>query len=229
MVGRLPDISDPGTWQLIARDSYEAIMNPDTATHQPIPPKSWTIQNSHLLCIGIGAENAFPSWYTGGWAAQRLLISPGNTNFLPNIQTVNRRLKLGTLNLFDVPKLADSWLLYVKFPRWFIDASIEVWAYQGRDLDAMNNGAIRVEASQISQAATAGVILEPDIQRQGAIILNEALAALALEMNAPPTMASNLVILQPGGYFELPYGFKGQIQGIWASAGSGFAKVREFF
>lgn len=227
--GRLPDISEAGQWQLIARQSYAAVLNPEATTHVPIPPKTWTIENSHLLCIGIGCENSLPSWYTGGWAAQRLLLSPGATVFLPNVQTINRKLKLGSLNLFDAPKLAATWLLYVKFPRWFIDASIEIWAYQGRDLDAMNNGAIQAVPNTIPQSATAVEILEANVERKGAIIMNESNSPLALEMDGTPTMGSNLVVLQPGGYFEIPYGFKGQIQGIWNSAGSGFAKVREFF
>ena len=227
--GRLPDISEAGQWQLIARNSYTAVMHPETASHEPIPPKSWTIENSHLLCIGVGSENSLPSWYTGGWADQRLVFTPGTTDFLPTCQTVSKRLKLGSLNLFDAPKLTATWLLSVKFPRWFLDASIEIWAYRGRDLDAMNAGAVQLLPGTISQSATAVVVLDADTERQGAIILNEATVAMALELDGAPTMTSNLVILQPGGYFELPYGWKGQVQGIWASAGNGFAKVREFF
>jgi hypothetical protein len=119
-------------------------------------------------------------------------------------------------------------MLGLRFPHWLKQITFEVWRYDGLDFDTFNYGSVLAVPNTIPQSATAVVLLDSNVDRQGAIIMNESSAALAIEFDGIPSMAENLVIVQPGGYFEIPYAFKGAVQGVWASAGTGFAKIREF-
>lgn len=224
----IPDIGSNLEWDLVARATYAAVENGD-GTYKPIPAKQFLIQGSYVLMIGIKTELAPANWYTGGWASQRLLTSPSSqSEFTADVQTCSFRLKRGQLNLCLFPKHQPTWLLGLRFPHWLKNITVEVWRYDGRDLDVFTTGAIAVVPNIIPQSATAVVLLAADVTRQGAILLNEAEVPLAIEFDAVPSMSANLVVLQPHGYFEVPYAFKGEIQGIWATAGDGFVKIREF-
>jgi len=48
-----------------------------------------------------------------------------------------------------------------------------------------------------------------------------------MDLDAAATAADYAAKLDPGGYYEVPFGFTGAISGIW-SAANGNALVREF-
>lgn len=132
---RLPDIASNLEWNLVDRSSYTATENGD-GTYTPIPPITRIIENSHTLMIGVKSSMASPNWYTGGWAAQRLLLIPSAlTEFTANVQTCNFRLKLGVLNLCMFPKHQETWMLYLKIPKWVKQATVEIWRYDGTEQD----------------------------------------------------------------------------------------------
>lgn len=138
---KLPDIANNLEWDLVDRSVHEAVENGD-GTYTPIPPQTWIITGSHTLMIGVKSSMASPSWYTGGWAAQRLLMVPSSTTeFTANVQTSNIRLKLGVLNLCTFPKHQATWMLYLKIPKWIKQATIEIWRYDGVDQDVFTTAA----------------------------------------------------------------------------------------
>lgn len=133
-----PAFSDTLEWNLVARATYTAPIqtNNNRSYYLPIVPRSWVISDSHVLLIGVKTSEAKASWYTGGWASQRLLFVPSIVSeYTATAETSTKRLRLGSLTLFIAEKLMPTWLLYVTFPRWFVDASIEVWRYDGQDVD----------------------------------------------------------------------------------------------
>ena len=132
---RLPDIDNSLEWNLVDRSTYEAVENGD-GSYTPIPPKTWILEDTYTLMIGVKSTMASPAWYTGGWAAQRLLMIPSSTTeFTANVQTCNFRLKLGVLNLCNFPKHQSTWMLYLKIPKWIKQATVEIWRYDGTDQD----------------------------------------------------------------------------------------------
>jgi hypothetical protein len=51
------------------------------------------------------------------------------------VQASKRWVRLRTLNLLIFPKFTTTWILDIAFPYWLPDVSIEVWRYDGRDID----------------------------------------------------------------------------------------------
>jgi len=78
-------------------------------------------------------------------------------------------------------------------------------------------------ASSIASVA----ILAANANRKGATIWNASTATLFMDLDAAATAADYAAKLDPGGYYEVPFGFTGAISGIW-SAANGNALVREF-
>ena len=84
-------------------------------------------------------------------------------------------------------------------------------------------------ANQTSvDAATASTaILAANSNRKGASILNQSTATLYLEYDGSASIATAAIVMLPNDYYEGPFGYTGQISGIW-SAANGKAIVCEF-
>ncbi|MBF2025614.1 MAG: hypothetical protein IGS48_02445 [Oscillatoriales cyanobacterium C42_A2020_001] len=204
---------------MVDRQTYTAVENGD-GTYTPIPPKTWIIENSHVLQIGVKSSMAMPSWYTGAWVAQRLLMLPSTTSeFIANVQTCNYRLRLGVLNLVTFPKHQSTWMLYVKIPKWIKQALVEIWRYDGRDETVFDLGADDIQAAQFNQTTETIVFVAANPNRKGVVISNKG---------SEPLVLSTGVTLEADAYYETPFGFSGQITGAWVAPGAGYADVRDF-
>ena len=72
------------------------------------------------------------------------------------------------------------------------------------------------------------LFLAENARRQGASIFNESSARLYLLLFSSVSSATNYTVeVAPGGYFETPYRYGGEIRGIWSAAVGG-ARVTEF-
>lgn len=225
---RLPDLLNNLEWNIVGRESLQAKENGD-GTYTPIPPRNWVIENSHVVVVGVKSTMAMPNWYTGGWVSQQLSILPGSTSdFVAQMQTGSQRIRLGILNLLVFPKHLDVWILYLKIPKWIKQADVEVWRYDGRDLDLFYTGSTESDPFQVDQSTIPITLLPTNPDRRGATILNSGTARLAIELNGVPSFTTSFVILDPTGYYELPFGFQGAVNGVWELAGNGHAEIREF-
>lgn len=83
-------------------------------------------------------------------------------------------------------------------------------------------------------ASAASVQLFADIDLQatvlGRTIWNDSTATLALRFGSPAELTAGNVnaMVAAGGYFELPFGYVGQVSGKWASA-NGYARLSEIY
>jgi len=84
--------------------------------------------------------------------------------------------------------------------------------------------------SGVAASATSVTILASNTARKGATVCNDtSSAALHLRLSATAATAASggyTVALVAGGYYEVPFGYTGQIVGIWGAA-TGFANVTE--
>jgi hypothetical protein len=84
--------------------------------------------------------------------------------------------------------------------------------------------------SGVAASATSVTILASNTARKGATVCNDAASsALHLRLSATAATAASggyTVALLAGGYYEVPFGYTGQIVGIWDTA-TGFANVTE--
>lgn len=129
-----PNFTDTMEWNLVARATYQAPQTPTPYLNR-LPSRSFLIENSHVLIIGLKSNSARSYWVTGGWAAQFFPFLPSSTSEYPAIVQGKRRwLRLGVMSLVIFPKILSTWVLELQFPYWLNDISIEVWRYDGTDL-----------------------------------------------------------------------------------------------
>lgn len=62
-------------------------------------------------------------------------------------------------------------------------------------------------------------------RRVGATVYNDSLSAAWLQLGGVAAANNFTTILQPGAYYETPYGYSGGVSLLWQAAGAGFARV----
>lgn len=81
--------------------------------------------------------------------------------------------------------------------------------------------------SNVASSATAVTVLASNALRLGATIFNDSTQILYLILSATtPTSSVHTIQMSAGAYYEVPFGYRGVVQGIWASA-NGSARVTE--
>lgn len=78
----------------------------------------------------------------------------------------------------------------------------------------------------VASSASSVTVLAANTGRLGATVWNDSTAILYLKMGATASTTSATVKLAAGAYYEVPYGYTGILDGIWASA-NGYARVTE--
>ena len=83
-------------------------------------------------------------------------------------------------------------------------------------------------SSSVAASVTSGTLLAANTARIGATVANDAGGAVLYVLLGTGTASSTsyTVAVPAGGYYEVPFGYTGQIDGVWASA-SGNARITE--
>jgi hypothetical protein len=80
--------------------------------------------------------------------------------------------------------------------------------------------------SSVAASLTNVTLLASNSARLGATIYNDSQALLYLKLSPPATLTDFTVRLFPLSYYEVPFGFTGEIDGFWTRA-TGFARIGE--
>lgn len=80
--------------------------------------------------------------------------------------------------------------------------------------------------TSVVASATNVVLLASNSNRLGATIFNDSTANLYVKLGTIASTSSFTVIILPSGYYEVPFSYVAEIDGIWASA-TGHARVTE--
>ncbi len=80
--------------------------------------------------------------------------------------------------------------------------------------------------SSVAGSATNVTLLASNSTRLGATIYNDSSALLYIKLGTTASATDFTIKLFPMSYWEVPFGYTGEIDGIWASA-TGFARVDE--
>lgn len=100
----------------------------------------------------------------------------------------------------------------------------------GRQVQIMTHGAQGATGSNVAASATSVTLLSASDGRAGASIFNDTTDTtnfLYVKMGTTASTTDFAVKINAGGYFEVPYGYNGRIDGIWVAA-SGNARVVEY-
>jgi hypothetical protein len=82
--------------------------------------------------------------------------------------------------------------------------------------------------SSVAGATSSTSILAANAARLGATVYNDSTAILYLLLGSGTASTSVYTVqMGAGSYYEVPFGYTGAIQGIWASA-TGNARIAEF-
>lgn len=79
----------------------------------------------------------------------------------------------------------------------------------------------------VNDAAISTTLLSANAARTGATVHNDSTVALYLKLGATASTTSFTVKMAADSYYEVPYGYTGVIDGIWASDASGAARITE--
>lgn len=84
--------------------------------------------------------------------------------------------------------------------------------------------------AKIPLSITSVVLAAADLTRMGLVIYNDSNRVLYVRVEAGAATADNWTVkLRKDDYFELPSpAYTGEVTGIWASAGTGQARVTSF-
>lgn len=94
------------------------------------------------------------------------------------------------------------------------------------DIEVGDAVAATATLSNVSSSASNVTLLAANAARKGATIFNDSSAILYVKFGTTASTSSYTVQMAAGGYFEVPFGYTGRIDGIWASA-NGNARVTE--
>lgn len=81
--------------------------------------------------------------------------------------------------------------------------------------------------SSVSSSASNQTLLASNTDRRGAAIYNASTSVLYVKFGATASTSSFTIKMSADSYYEVPFGYTGRIDGIWASA-NGAALVTEF-
>lgn len=82
--------------------------------------------------------------------------------------------------------------------------------------------------TSVNDTAVSTTLLASNANRLGGSIYNDSTVALYAKCGATASTTSFTVIIQPNGYWEIPFHYTGIIDGIWASDASGAARITEY-
>jgi hypothetical protein len=89
-------------------------------------------------------------------------------------------------------------------------------------------GATTGTVFSVASSAASVSLLASNANRKGATITNTDANTLRLLLSAGTASATNYTApIASGGYYEVPFGFTGQIVGIWDADGAGVALMTE--
>lgn len=74
----------------------------------------------------------------------------------------------------------------------------------------------------------ATVLVAANEGRRGLTLFNHSVGSVLIDFGKAPTPQDYAVLIAPQGYYELPYIYTGEIQGLWADSGGIGVVVREF-
>lgn len=88
-------------------------------------------------------------------------------------------------------------------------------------------GATVGTTTSVASALASTVLLAANTNRNGAIIINDSNSRLYVKYGAAASITSHAARLEAHDYLEVPFGYTGVIEGIWAPNVSGSARVTE--
>ena len=164
--------------------------------------------------------------------ALRLYIAQAQTLAEMEIFDLRRLYPKPEIEIIEYPKpefFSDRRLAmraYAASYPWTLQ--IEAWSMPlSRSISLQPVTSATATSSAVNASTTSVSLLAANASRKGAIIWNASTAILYLDLDAASSNSAYAVQIGAGDYSEVPFGFTGEISGVWAAA-NGNAHIREF-
>jgi len=120
------DLENPANWQ--TRDSQSLSAPLEGLLPEYLSKVSFS---SSLIAILVDNAEAKDTWTFAGYFAKKINLPFGPPSALSIVDI--RRLWLKQKQLLILPKITNSYQVLIRFPKYFTQASVTVWEYQGLD------------------------------------------------------------------------------------------------
>jgi hypothetical protein len=164
--------------------------------------------------------------------ALRLYIAQAQTLAGIEIFDLRRLYPKPEIEIIEYPKpefFSDRCLAlraYANSYPWTLQ--IEAWSMPlSRSISLQPVTSATATSSAVNASTTSVSLLAANTSRKGATIWNASTAILYLDLDAASSNSAYAVQIGAGDYYEVPFGFTGEISGVWAAA-NGNAQIREF-
>ena len=81
--------------------------------------------------------------------------------------------------------------------------------------------------TSVADTAASVLLLAANTARVGASVQNDSTEILYLKLGTTASLADYTVKMVAGAYYEVPFGYTGRIDGIWAANSTGAALIDE--
>lgn len=185
---------------------------------------------SNLQSVKIdNSESSYPVTIQSQLTGDRITIPGECMAFLPWQFTLNDNAFTIVFDTGAPAAVVTVWLYNTPKPA-------AVWYTQGAGQVVTISGTVTVEAAKSTTATRSSVagaiadtsLLVANAARRGASVFNDSTATLYIGLGATAASTTNYTAqVAPGGLYELPANFAGEVRGIW-SAATGNARITEF-
>jgi len=87
---------------------------------------------SNIIAVLVANGEALDTWNWAGWSCQQIQLPFGPSS---NSAVNWRKLWLKNKQLLVFPKLVTTYKLFIRFPKWFTQASVTIWEYTGLQIE----------------------------------------------------------------------------------------------
>jgi len=183
--------------------------------------------NFHRYIIYVRTDKTY-------WYIDNLLTPVATSNFqAPNVQTT-------PLKLYAVagatPPGSSAVITCTGLAGWDTgknntQLSDGTYPWRKSTIDSKGNlqtklSSVNPSNTNVASSASNVNLLALNSNRLGAMIYNDSTATLYVKLGTTASLTSYTVQIAPLGYYEVPYGYTGNIDGIWSSA-NGNARITE--
>lgn len=146
-----------------------------------------------------------------------------------NLTTTTTVATIPTATTIATDEVAGTHYEVLKLADGTEDSATRIAAGVGTPVNALRT--VEASAATPAQSSVAGSassvsLLAANADRRGASITNDSTALLYLKLGTTASTTSYTVKMAAGALYEVPFGYTGAIDGIWASA-TGNARITE--
>jgi len=108
-----------------------------------------------------------------------------------------------------------------------VDTRLEDIAQNTGSLVSQGSSPQTATVTSVNDTALSTQLLAANTNRKGATFYNDSSSRLYLKLGTTATTTSYTIQIAPSGYYEIPNGYTGRVDGIWSADSTGAVRITE--